>query len=128
MSDANDKKARVPAGPIPYRFRALGLGDWTLEGATIRVVTGSLGSFDDMLRFEGIVSYDDGGKKMNRIIITIGTDNFEDKEADVVYTLRTLANRLEVNGLFAFEEFRLYDRNGNRIGMVTQEESEDNDV
>ena len=65
---------------------------------------------------------------MNRIIITIETDNFEDKEADVVYTLRTLANRLEVEGLFAFEEFRLYDRNGNRIGMVTQEESEDNDV
>ena len=128
MSDTNKQKEQVPTGPVPYIFRALGLENYTLEGATIRVVTGSLGSFDDMLRFEGIVSYDDGGKKMNRIIITIGTDNFEDKEADVVYTLRTLANRLEVNGLFAFEEFRLYDRNGNRIGMVTQEESEDNDV
>ena len=65
MSETNGKKERVPAAPIPYIFKAPGLEDYTLEGATIRVVTGTLGSFDDddTLRFEGIVSYDDGGKK-----------------------------------------------------------------
>ena len=62
MSDTNKQKEQVPTGPVPYIFRALGLENYTLEGATIRVVS-MLENDGDALRFEGIVSYDDGGKK-----------------------------------------------------------------